>query len=69
MATTCYLLIADSYSCGSIFELGMQSSKPLASSDVQPLGFTPCFNLLTVGEPASMDNHQFWLGLPMDQFH
>jgi hypothetical protein len=57
MTSTCCPLIADNYSCESISELGMQSSKPLASSDAQPLGFAACFNLSTVGEPALMDNH------------
>ena len=43
MASTCCPTIADHYPYGSIFELGMQTSKPLASSDAQPRGFAACF--------------------------
>ena len=52
MASTCYPPITDSYPYGSIFELGMQSSKPRASPGAQPLGFATSFNLSTVGELA-----------------
>jgi hypothetical protein len=58
--------MADEYPHGSIFESGMQSSKTPASPDAQPCGFTACFNLSTVGEPASMD--QFRLAPPMGRF-
>jgi hypothetical protein len=45
MASTCYPPITDSYPYGSIFELGMQSSKPPASPGARPLGFATSFNL------------------------
>jgi hypothetical protein len=63
MAFTCCPPIVDSCPYGSIFELGMQSSKPPASPGAQPLGFATSFNLSTVGEPASMQ-----LAPPMGQF-
>jgi hypothetical protein len=61
MASACCLPIADGYPYGSIFELGMESSKPSASSNAQPLGFTACLKPSEVEAPASMDDRQFQL--------
>ena len=55
--------IADGYPYGSIFELGMESSKPGTSSNAQPLGFAAYLDA-----PASTDDRQFRLAPPMDQF-
>ena len=63
MASTCCVPIADGYRYGSIFELGMESSKPGTSSNAQPLGFAAYLDA-----PASTDDRQFRLAPPMDQF-
>jgi hypothetical protein len=71
MASACYPPIADGYLYGSIFELGMESSKPSASSNTQPLGLTACLKPSEVEAPASMltDDCQFRLAPPMGQLH
>jgi hypothetical protein len=70
MASACYPPIADGYRYGSIFELGMESSKPSASSNSQPLGLTSCLKPSEVEAPASIstDDRQFRLAPPMGQF-
>ena len=68
MAATCCQPIADSYPNGSIFDLGVQSSKYPASSYAPPFGFATRFNLSTVDEPVSMDDRRFQLTLAMGQF-
>jgi hypothetical protein len=46
----------------------MESSKPSASSNAQPLGFTACLQSSEVESPASTDDRQFHLTPPMGQF-
>ena len=60
--------IADGYPYRSISETGIQSSKPPASADAQPLGFTARFNLPMMNEPTSMDDHRFQPAPAMGQF-
>ena len=55
MASACYPPIADGYPYGSIFELGMEPSKPSASSSEAEAA-------------ASMDDRQFQPTPPMGQF-
>jgi hypothetical protein len=70
MASACCPPIADGYPYGSIFELGMESSKPSASLNAQPLGLTACLKPSEVEAPALMstDDCQFRLAPPMGQF-
>ena len=68
MVSACYLPIADSYPYESIFELSMESSKPSASSNTQPLGFTAYLKPSEVEAPASTDDRQFQLTPPIGQF-
>src|ERR1700728_4321556 len=70
MASAYYLPIADGYPYGSIFELGMESSKPSASSNAQPLGLTAWLKPSEMEAPASIstDDRQFRLTPPMGQF-
>jgi hypothetical protein len=69
MASACYSPIADGYPYGSIFELGMESSKPSASSNAQPLGFAAWLKLSEVEAPASTstDDRRFRLAPPIGQ--
>jgi hypothetical protein len=55
MASTCYPPIANNYPYGSIFDLGVQSSTPPASSDVQPLDFAVHYT--AYGGKAGIDDH------------
>ena len=48
MPSTYHPSVANVYPSGSIFDLGMQSSIPPASSDTQPLEFAACFRPPTV---------------------
>jgi hypothetical protein len=68
MASACCPPIADGYPYGSIFELGMESSKPSASSNTQPLGFAAWLKPSEVEAPASTDDRRFRLAPPMGQF-
>ena len=61
MTSICCSPIADNHPYESILEVGMQSSKPQAASDAQPLGFPTCFNL-------SAADARFRLGPPVGQF-
>jgi len=72
MASACCPPIADSYPYGSIFELGMEASKPSASSNTQPLSFTACLKPSRVeastSTSTSTDDCRFRLAPPIDQF-
>jgi hypothetical protein len=68
MASACCLPIADDNPYGSIFELGMESSKPSASSNIQPLGFAAYLKPSEVDALVSADDRQFRPALPMGQF-
>jgi hypothetical protein len=46
----------------------MESSKPLTSSNAQPLSFAACLKPSEVDAPASTDDRQFRLAPPMGQF-
>ena len=69
MASACCPPIADGYPYGSIFELGMESSKPSASSNAQPLGFAAWLKPSEVEAPASTstDDRRFRLAPPIGQ--
>jgi hypothetical protein len=69
MASACYSPIADGYPYRSIFELGMESSKPSASSNAQPLGFAAWLKRSEVEAPASTltDDRRFRLTPPIGQ--
>jgi hypothetical protein len=68
MASTCCPLIADGYPYGSIFELSIESLKPSASSNAQPLCFTACLKASEVEAPAPTYDRQFQLTPFMGQF-
>jgi hypothetical protein len=63
MVSACYSSIADSYSYGSIFELGIESSKPSASSNAQPLGFVAWLKPSEVKAPAPTLTDDRWFRL------
>jgi hypothetical protein len=58
MASTCCQPIAPRSACGSIFESGLQFSKPPTSSDTSLLGSAARFHLSMVDVSASMDDRR-----------